>query len=160
MHMPLTQNEIAEFLRVDEATVWELWVSGALQRTYACGDRPIEALNFCTVFDVIEYALTSNNLSVTLSKEQAALWIELLAEAGEDIEFEEGCFSTKEKMLAQAAACEGLHAMTEDSAKVISVLLDTQQSFKQALSSVPRSYSKTPCIQETGLTGRTEPVLV
>lgn len=87
MHLPVAREEIAHFLEINPTGVDQLWHSKRLQRTISCPYRDSPLLNWSSQYDVLEYALVSDDLPVRLSKEGAALWILILAEADEDEAF-------------------------------------------------------------------------
>ncbi|MDG1183070.1 MAG: hypothetical protein P8N30_10215 [Tateyamaria sp.] len=83
MHIPMTCEEIAVFLECETKEIQDLWDNGKLLKTQSCPYRKTNAQNQSTIYDVLEYTLSSSDLPVQLSREEAALWIFTLAEADE-----------------------------------------------------------------------------
>ncbi|WP_300038508.1 hypothetical protein [uncultured Roseobacter sp.] len=81
MHVPLSRNEIASFLKIDEPLVEKLWLSGSLRRSLSNDLRANTALAQSSMFDVLELALSSGLLGVKVSKQDAETWTELLCRA-------------------------------------------------------------------------------
>ncbi|WP_299283308.1 hypothetical protein [uncultured Tateyamaria sp.] len=126
MHIPLSRDEIAAFLQVAPVQLDLLWRRGLLQRSLHCTHRPIAALSYSTIYDVLEFALAAGVLPVRLSKECAALWVAQLAEADELDEFEHASTNRRTALMMEAAIDDGLAAITRDPMHVVHVILATQ----------------------------------
>lgn len=126
MHIPLTRDEIAVFLELAPQQVDLLWRRRFLQRSLSCAHRPVAALSYSTVYDVLEYALAAGVLSVRLSKEVAALWVAQLAEADEWDQFAGQSMTRRIWMMMEMARDDGLADMTEAPVRVAREVLLTQ----------------------------------
>lgn len=126
MHIPLSRDEIATFLEVAPVQVDQLWHRHFLQRTLHCPFRPITALSYSSVYDVLEYALVSGVLPVRLSRELAALWVAQLAEADEWDLFSGGGLERKISVMIDLAKEDGLASMTDNCPKVAFEVVATQ----------------------------------
>ena len=82
MHIPMTCEEIAVFLECETKEIQDLWDNGKLLKTQSCPYRKTNAQNQSTIYDVLEYTLSSSDLPVQLSREEAALWIFTLKWSG------------------------------------------------------------------------------
>ncbi|GGX63413.1 hypothetical protein GCM10007385_35690 [Tateyamaria omphalii] len=126
MHIPLTQDEIANFLKITPTQVQTLWHHCLLDRSLHCAERPLAPLGYSTIYDVIEYALVAGVLPLTLTRELAALWIAQLAELDEWDEAQPCSNARKSSLMLSAAIDDGLADMTDKPAKVVSTILDAQ----------------------------------
>ncbi|WP_415400761.1 hypothetical protein [Tateyamaria sp. SN3-11] len=126
MHIPLSRDEIAAFFEIAPKQVDLLWRGEFLQRSLHCTYRPVASLNYSTIYDVLEYALTAGVLPIKLSKECAALWVFQLAELDEWDVFERASTAQKAMLMMEAAMDDGLADMTENPLRVASVTLSTQ----------------------------------
>ena len=126
MHIPMVRDEIASFLEVKGNQVDILWSTGKLQKTLHCPYRPIQDLSHSTIYDVLEYALTSGDLPVSLPREIAALWVAQLAEANEWEGYASAPLQEQVEALLLSAKADNLTNMTLDPAKVAYVAVLTQ----------------------------------
>ena len=126
MHIPLSRDEIAVFFEISPEQVDLLWRGEFLQRSLHCTYRPVASLNYSTIYDVLEYALTAGILPVKLSKECAALWVFQLAELDEWDVFESALIAQKAMLMMESAMDDGLVDMTKDPLQVARVILNTQ----------------------------------
>lgn len=126
MHIPLSRDEIAAFLRIAPKQVDMLWHRKFLQRSLHCAYRPVASLSYSTIYDVLEYALASGLLPIRLSKECAALWVSQLAEMDEWDVFESALLPQRFTLMMEHAMDDGLADMTKDPSRVAHVILATQ----------------------------------
>ncbi|WP_299751786.1 hypothetical protein [uncultured Tateyamaria sp.] len=124
----MDRKEIAQFLQVPPARVDQLWTSGELQKTLYCPTRPIPTLSHSTIYDVLEYALTSPCLPVQLTKEVAALWIAYLAEADGWDDFKNAPWHLRTTMLLDLATEQGLTQMTNEPQKTALTVVATREA--------------------------------
>lgn len=130
MHIPMSRDEIAQFLEILPAEVDHLWRKGRLQRTIACPYRDNPLLNWSSQYDVLEYALVSGDLPQKLSKEYAALWICNLAEADQDDDFESYGFDEQVQSLLLMALEDGLSSDVKTGVLIATIILVSRFGLK------------------------------
>lgn len=126
MHVPLSREEIADFLDVSATQVEQLWKTDTLKKSLQCPLRTVQELRYSSVYDVMEYALAARVLPVSLTPKLAALWVLQLAEADDLEEFEAASWAKRTEDLLEMAVFEGFAKMTPDPAHVARVVISTQ----------------------------------
>jgi len=126
MHLPMSNAEIACFLQVPIWAIEGLIQSNRLSRTIGCPYRPLEALNWSSVYDVLEFSLTCGCLPITVTREVAALWVFALAEADEFDGFESNAFDEQTDTLANTALTDGLASDKPSAVQFAELILETR----------------------------------
>lgn len=126
MHIPMPKAGIAEFLEVGHDDVEQFWKNNLLQRSCPCAAADCFSEGCSSTYDVLEFALSSGDLPVVLSRELAALWVFQLAEADEDHDFASSGFGEKFDALRRTAEFEGLLDITVQPPLVVTTLLASQ----------------------------------
>lgn len=126
MHLPMTPKEIADFLEIQITAVFDLIEAGKLRRTICCPYRHDAALNWSSVYDVLEYALTCGRLSFRLTPELASAWVFLLAEADELACFEQLSTSDQAAMLLEMKYLSDLQPTNDSELSIAYLLLCTR----------------------------------
>ena len=124
MHFPMSRIEVSTYLRVEETEVERLWKTGALARSVDHPLRVIQELASSSPFDVLEFALSSGHLTITLSVEQSALWITELAELMEYERASTGSRNSLIDSLMHAAQFEGIPKSIHNCEIVANVVVD------------------------------------
>lgn len=123
VHVPMSREEIAQFLEVSEKEIEVYWQQNQLRRTVYNSARLNSSLAQSSTFDVIELGLVTGALEAQLSKEHAALWVTYLCEACESSTWEAA--DVEERTLAVfAIACdEGLCVSQDQNAMRIALTM-------------------------------------
>lgn len=136
MHFPMSRSEIGLFLGIRPSQVEALWASGHLKKSLSCPYRLVEALNYSTVYDVLEFALTLHGFAQSIPKDVAVCWVELLAEVEEWDDFTESSFEKRIKILLAAAVDAGLTDLTSESRAMAGALIFLQDALMHACGGV------------------------
>jgi hypothetical protein len=89
MHVPMARDEIAKFLETTSANIERVWLNGSLKRSVGDEIRTYSGLARSSIFDVLEYAMSSGDLPAQISPSEAAMWVLYLCEACEWDEWSE-----------------------------------------------------------------------
>lgn len=80
MDIPLSKREISILLQISQPEVEVLWETEQLRRSLHPSWCDCSDLDASSDFDVLEYQLTRGDLSVSLTRFEASLWVANLAE--------------------------------------------------------------------------------
>ncbi|MEP6018717.1 MAG: hypothetical protein ABJ251_09555 [Paracoccaceae bacterium] len=138
MHLPMSTLEIAQFLKISVWAVEGLMKSQGLSRTIACPYRPLEALNWSSVYDALECSLSFGTLSVTLSREAAALWLCVLAELDESEDFATAMLNEQTNILAETALADGLTFDIASAIQLARIILEARLRLLEICSETDR----------------------
>ena len=128
MHLPMSRSEIATFLGLTASQVEFLWSSGQLRKTLSCPYRPVDALNYSSVYDVLEFTLATRETGTSLSKHIAAIWIELMAEAEDYCEIQTASVAQRANYLLNAATEAGIAELSPDPISIAKGLIFQQKA--------------------------------
>lgn len=131
MHYPMSRSEIATFLGVSASHVELFWRSGQLRKSLSCPYRPVEALNYSSVYDVLECALTLRASGTSLPTDVAAVWIELMAEADDYGEAATHSMAKRSDHLLGAAIDVGIADLSPDPGAIARDLVFQQNALMQ-----------------------------
>jgi len=109
MQIPVTNAEIARFLGVSEGQVAYQISLGSIQSSVTCPYRMVESLSWPSIYDVVEFALSSGYLSVTVSNAEAVVWLDSLASADQDEGFFHQGIEGQLRQLLDFAPCDRLN---------------------------------------------------
>lgn len=126
MHIPMAPLEIASFLDISDWRVAELSETGQLSRTIGCLYRPNPALNWSSIYDVLEYSFWTGRMSQKLSREHAALWIFVLSEADEEEGFGSKTHAEQVLTLVEIAGYEGFTPRGQNALDIAHEILATR----------------------------------
>lgn len=116
MHVPMSREEIAQFLEVSEKQIEKYWEQNQLRRTVYNSARLNSSLAQSSTFDVIELGLVTGAIKPQLSKENAALWVTYLCEACESSNWEAADMQERTLAVFAIACDEGLCGSQDHSA--------------------------------------------
>ena len=132
MHLPMSRSEIATFLGLTASQVEFLWSSGQLRKTLSCPYRPVDALNYSSVYDVLEFTLATCETGSSLQKHIAAIWIELMAEAEDYCEIQTASVAQRANYLLNAAIEAGIAGLSPNPISIARGLVVQQKALVHA----------------------------
>jgi hypothetical protein len=123
MHVPMARDEIAEFLETNPTNIEQIWSDGSLKRSISNEIRMYSGLTQSSIFDVLEYAMSSGDLPICVSPTEAAMWVLYLCEACEENEWNELGFEERTANILAVSIEDGLSVTADTRAALTATTL-------------------------------------
>ena len=127
MLVPMCNEEISKVICEPLPTVDKLVRSNAIRRSISCESRPIPELNYCSVYDVVEYQLRKSDKFSSETEQYASYWVDALATLDDCDDFSDEPALDQAVKIVEVISAEGQVPIDEKSIAIALALLALRQ---------------------------------